>query len=155
MSQTFLWQFHNYYKQDSSYVFDNRKKQNYQTLTISSHNNQREYFVGGVLYVICPIEGSFDILEEFRSIDIGNLLLQIVQKVTRLYLKSNKMLIWIEVSSSSTSENILSYYKKIGFNITSQTIHNIQHLVSDSALTLINDKESYNHIMECHEPITK
>ena len=157
MSQTFLWHIHDYY-QDSGYVFDILKKQHYQTLIISLHKNQQECFVGGVLYVICPIEGSLvlflHIAEEFRSIGIGILLLQLVQKVTRMYLKSNKMLVWIEVSPSS-GRDISSYYKKIGFNITSPTKHNIQHLVPDSLLTLINDLESYNHIMECHEPITK
>ena len=158
MAQTFLWHIHDYYKQDSGYVFDILKKQHYQTLIISSHKNQHECFVGGILYVICPIEGSFvfflHIKEEFRSKGIGILLLQLVQKVTRLYLKSNKMLIWIEVSPSS-GEDISSYYKKIGFHITSPSKHNIQHLVPDSVLTLINDDESYNHIMECHEPIQK
>ena len=64
------------------------------------------------------------------------------------------MLIWIEVSPSS-SEDISSYYKMFGFNITSPTKHNILHLVPESALTLINDEESYNHIMEFHESITK
>ena len=96
MSQTFLWHIHDYYKQDSSYVFDILKKQHYQTLIISSHINQQEYFAGGIFYVICPIEGSLifflHIEEEFRSRGIGILLLQLVQKVTGLYLKSNKML---------------------------------------------------------------
>ena len=69
-------------------------------------------------------------------------------------MKSNKILIWIEVSPSS-GKDASSYYKKIGFNITSPTKHDIQHLVPDSVLTLINDEESYNHIMECHEPINK
>ena len=64
------------------------------------------------------------------------------------------MLIWIEVSPSS-GEDVSSYYKNIGFNITSPTKHDIQHLVPDSVLTLINNDESYNHIMECHEPIKK
>ena len=64
------------------------------------------------------------------------------------------MLIWIEVNPSS-NENISLYYKKIGFNMTSPTKHNIQHLFLGSVLTLINNTESYNHIMECHEPITK
>ena len=64
------------------------------------------------------------------------------------------MLIWIEVSPSS-GEDVSLYYKNIGFNITSPTKHDIQHLVPDSVLTLINDEESYNHIMECHEPIKK
>ena len=58
MAQTFLWHIQDYYKQDSGYVFDILKKQHYQTLIISSHKNQQECFVGGVLYVICPIEGS-------------------------------------------------------------------------------------------------
>ena len=105
MSQTFLWHIHDYYEQDLGYVFDILKKQHYQTLIISSHENQQEYFVGRVLYAICPIEGSLflflHIEEEFRSIGIGILLLQLVQKVTQLYLKSNKMLIWIEVIPSS------------------------------------------------------
>ena len=144
MAQTFLWHIHDYYKQDSGYVFDILKKQHYQTLIISSHKNQQECFVGGILYVICPIEGCFvfflHIKEEFRSKGIGILLLQLVQKVTRLYLKSNKMLIWIEVSPSS-GEDVSSYYKKIGFNITSPTKHDIQHLVPDSVLTLINNEE--------------
>ena len=64
------------------------------------------------------------------------------------------MLIWIEVSPSS-GEDVSLYYKKIGFNITSPTKHNSQHLVPDSVLTLINNEELYNHIMECHEPINK
>ena len=94
MSQMFLWHIHDYYKQDSGYVFDILKKQYYQTLTISSHKSQQEYFFGSVLYVICPIEGSLvfflHIEEEFRSIGIGILHLQLVQKVTRINLKSNK-----------------------------------------------------------------
>ena len=64
------------------------------------------------------------------------------------------MLVWIEVSPSS-GRDISSYYKKIGFNITSPTKHNIQHLVLDSVLTLISDEDSHNHIIECHEPIVK
>ena len=32
MAQTFLWHIHDYYKQDSGYVFDILKKQHYQTL---------------------------------------------------------------------------------------------------------------------------
>ena len=64
------------------------------------------------------------------------------------------MLIWIEVSPSS-GEDISSYYKKIGFNIISPTTHDIQHLAPDSVFTLINNEESYNHKMECHEPIKK
>ena len=57
--------------------------------------------------------------------------------------------------SPSSSGDVSLYYKKIGFNITSPTKQKIQHLVPDSVLTLINNEESYNHIMECHEPITK
>ena len=86
ISQKFLWHVHDYYKQDSGYVFDILKKQNYQRFIINSHKNQQEYFVGGVLYVSCPIEGSLTfflhIEEEFRSIGIGILLLQLVQKFT-------------------------------------------------------------------------
>ena len=58
MSQMFLWHIHDYCNQDSGYVFDILKKQHYQTLIISSHKNQQVYFVGGVIYIICPIEGS-------------------------------------------------------------------------------------------------
>ena len=132
MSQTFLWHIHDYYKQHSSYVFDILNKQHYQTLITSSRKNQQEYFVGGVLNIICPIEGSLvfflHIAELFRSRGIGILLLQLVLKVTQLHLRSNKMLVWIEVSPSSGGD-ILSYYKKIGFNITLPTKHNIQRLV--------------------------
>ena len=85
MSQTFLWHIHDYYKQDSIYVFDILKKQHYQTLIIRLHNNQQEYFVGGVHYIICPIESSLvlflHITEELlRSRGIGILLLQLAQK---------------------------------------------------------------------------
>ena len=40
MSQTFLWNIHDYYKQDSGSVFDILKMHHYQTLNISLHKNQ-------------------------------------------------------------------------------------------------------------------
>ena len=78
MSQIFLWHIYDYYKQDPSYVFDILKKHHYQTLIISSHKNQQEYFVEGVLYIISPIQGSLVLFLLSRSRGIGILLLQLV-----------------------------------------------------------------------------
>ena len=78
--------------------------QHYQTMIISSHK-YKKCFVGGILYVICPLEGSLSfflhIKKLSRSRGMGILVLQLVEKVTGLYLKSNKMRIWIEVSQLS------------------------------------------------------
>ena len=87
-----------YYEQDSVTVLDVLKQQHYQTLIIT--NNEHK-FVVGALYVLSLTERSFifflDIDEPFRSKGIGTLLLQMIQKETRNKLKTNNMLVWIEV----------------------------------------------------------
>ena len=64
------------------------------------------------------------------------------------------MIVWIEVCPLNEND-ISSFYKKIGFKITSLTKQNIQHFVPKSILSIINDIESYNHFMEIHDLINK
>ena len=97
-----------YYEQGSVIVYDVLKQQHYQSLIIT---NKDEKFVGGVLYVLSPTEGSFifflHIDEHFRSKGLGTLLLQMIQKQTRKKLKTSNMLVWIEVHPKRTD---ISFY---------------------------------------------
>ena len=90
-----------YYEQDSVTTFDVLKQQYYQTTIIN--NNERK-FVGGVLYVLILTVDSIifflHINERFRSKELGALLLQMIQKETRNKLKTNNMLVWIEIHLS-------------------------------------------------------
>ena len=90
----------------------------------------------------------------FENKEFGTLLLQLVQKTTKRYLGTNKMIVWIEVRPLNEN-GISSFYKKIGFKITSPTKQNIQHFVPESILSIINNMESYDHLMEIHDPIKK
>ena len=115
----------NYYEQDSVTVLDLLKQQHYQTLIIT---NNEQNFVGGVLYVLSPTEGSFmfflHIDEHIRSQGLGTLLLQMIQKETRKKLKTSNILVWIEVHPKQSGD-ISFYYKRLGFYLTPQEKHNM------------------------------
>ena len=64
------------------------------------------------------------------------------------------MLVWIEVCLP-LEFNLSSFYKNIGFEITSPTIQTIQYIFSGSVLSIINDMVSYNHLMNINDPIKK
>ena len=141
-----------YYEQDSVTVYNVLKQQHYQSLIIT---NKDEKFVGGVLYVLSPTEGSFifflHIDENFRSKGLGTLLLQMIQKQTRNKLKTSNMLVWIEVHPKQP--DISFYYKKLGFHLTPPDKHDIQNIVPASVLSVIHNKKLYSYILKCSNVI--
>ena len=154
---TFFKYIINFYEQDSVTVLDVLKQQHYQTLIII---NNEDKFVGGVLYVLSPTEGSFifflHIDEQFRSKGLGTLLLQLVQKQTRIKLKTSNMLVWIEVHPKQNQQPDISlYYKRIGFHLTIPEKHDIQNIVPASVLSDIHNDKSYSYILQCSSVIKK
>ena len=100
----------------------------------------------GVLYVLSPTEGSFifflQIIEHDRSNALEKLLLQMIQKETRIKLKTNNMLVWIEIHSKQLQPPDISlYYKRLGFHLTPPEKHNLQNIVPASVLSVIHNKE--------------
>jgi len=147
-----------YYEEGSITLFEVLKHQICQTLIITNN----DIFVGGAIYVISPTEGSFvfflHIDQKFKNQGIGTTLLQIIQKRTITKLKTNNMLIWIEIRPYQQQQHITDvsgYYKKLGFHLTNPTNHEIQYIVPPTVLNIINETDSYSHIMRCTKPIQK
>jgi len=146
-----------YYEEGSVTLFEVLKHQICQTLIITNN----DIFVGGAIYVISPTEGSFvfflHIDQKFQNQLIETTLLQIIQKGTITKLKTNNMLIWIEIRPYQQQQqkitDISGYYKKLGFHLTNPTNHEIQYIVPPTVLKIINDTDS--HIMRCTKPIQK
>ena len=149
----------NYYEESSVTLFEVLKHQICQTLIITNYDS----FVGGAIYVISPTEGSFvfflHINKDYKKKGIGTTLLQIIQKGTITKLKTNNMLIWIEVrphqQHQQQNTDISAYYKKLGFHLTNPTNHEIQYIIPPTVLKIINNTDSYSHIMRCTKPIQK
>ena len=131
------------------------KQQHYQTLIIT---NNEHNFVGGVLYVLSPTEGSFifflHIEEHSRSNGLGALVLQMIQKKTRTKLKTSNMLIWIEVHPKRPGV-ISLYYKRLGFHLTPPDKHVIQNIVPTFVLSVIHNRELYSYIFKYSNIIKK
>ena len=147
-----------YYEEGSITLFQVLKHQICQTLIITNN----DIFVGGAIYVISPTEGSFvfflHIDKIFQNQGIGTTLLQIIQKGTITKLKTNNMLIWIEIrpyQQQQQQTDISGYYKKLGFHLTNPTNHEIQYIVPPTVLNIINETDSYSHIMRCTKLIKK
>ena len=108
---------------------------------LSSDNNYET--LGWIAYICDPLVGLLILFvivkDEYRNKGVGTAMIQTLQLFSHNNVGTTKTLVWFTKVASSASNDLVKYYRNLGFHITIPINHVINHLLPSTLVSDLNE----------------